>query len=91
MKADHELATLCAVLDVTRSGYHVWVKAEASQRAQTDALLLPKIQAVHRQHQGRFGAPRIHDQLAKQGHSHGCKRIARLMQQAGLCGLSPKR
>ena len=91
MKADHELATLCAALDVPRSGYHAWRKAEASQRAQTDARLLPKIQALHRLHKGRFGAPRIQDQLAKQGMKHGCKRIARLLRQAGLRGLSPKR
>ena len=91
MNADHQLAVLCATLAVTRSGYHAWVKAEASQREQTDARLLPEILAVHQQHKGRFGAPRIQDQLAKQGFKHGCKRIARLMQQAGLRGLSPKR
>ena len=27
MSAEHELAVLCAVLDVTRSGYHAWLKA----------------------------------------------------------------
>lgn len=91
MKAEHKLALLCAVLDVTRSGYHAWVNAPASARAQTDARLLPKIQELHQLHKSRFGAPRIHDQLTKQGHQHGCKRIARLMRQAGLRGLSPKR
>ena len=91
MSAEHELAVLCAVLDVTRSGYHAWVRAGASERAQTDARLLPKITELHRLHQGRYGAPRIQDQLTKQGLKHGCKRIARLMKQAGLRGLSPKR
>jgi len=91
MSAEHELAVLCAVLDVTRSGYHVWLQAGASAREQTDALLLPKIKELHRLHKSRFGAPRIQDQLTKQGLKHGCKRIARLMRQAGLRGLSPKR
>jgi len=91
MSAEHELAVLCAVLDVTRSGYHAWVQAGTSAREQTDALLLPKIKELHRLHQSRYGAPRIHDQLTRQGLKHGCKRIARLMKQAGLRGLSPKR
>ena len=91
MKVEHELSALCAALAVTRSGYHAWVKAEASARRQADAMLLPKIQALHREHQGRYGAPRIHRELAAQGRKHGCKRIARLMRQAGLRGLSPKR
>ena len=91
MSGEHELAVLCAVLDVTRSGYHAWLKAGASLREQTDARLLPKIQELHRLHKSRYGAPRIHHQLARQGMKHGCKRIARLMKQAGLRGLSPKR
>ena len=91
MNADHELATLCAALAVTRSGYHAWVKAAASARAQAEAVLLPKIQALHREHQGRYGAPRRHRELAAQGRKHGCKRIARRMRQAGLRGLSSKR
>lgn len=91
MKAEHELSALCAALDVTRSGYHAWVQAGPSARAQADAALLPKIRELHRGHKGRYGAPRIRHELAEQGMKHGCKRIARLMRQAGLRGLSPKR
>jgi transposase InsO family protein len=91
MKTEHSLAQLCAALDVTRGGYHAWVQAEASQRERTDATLLPKIRAVHAQHKGRYGAPRIQDALAKQGAHHGGKRIARLMKQAGLRGLCSRR
>ncbi len=59
MKAEHELAALGAALAVTRSGDQAWRTAEASARTQADAVLLPKIQALHRQHKGRYGAPRI--------------------------------
>ena len=90
MSADHERAVLGAVLEVTRSGYHGWLQAGTSARAPTAALLRPQIQERHRLHQSRFGAPRLHDRLTKQGMKHGCKRLARLMQQAGLRGLSPK-
>ena len=64
MKAEHSLAMLCAVFDVQCSGYHAWVKAEASERERADAQLRPLIRAVHAQHQGRYGAPRIQAELA---------------------------
>jgi transposase InsO family protein len=91
MSAQHELTDLCAAFAVTRSGYHAWRATEPSVRAQTDAALRPQIQALHAQHKGRYGAPRIQDALAKQGQRHGTKRIARLMRQEGLCGLGAKR
>lgn len=86
MKPEHSLAQLCAALDVKRSGYHAWAKAEASERERTDARLLVKIRAVHQHHQGRYGAPRIQHELAAQGDRHGSKRIARLMKAAGIRG-----
>jgi len=53
MKPEHDLAQLCAALDVTRAGYHAWEKAAVSPREQTDATLLPKIRAVYEEHKGR--------------------------------------
>jgi transposase InsO family protein len=91
MKAQHTIAQLCATLGVTDSGYYAWVKAPASVREAQDATLGSKIQALHTRHKGRYGAPQIRAALAQQGESHGTKRIARLMKQAGLRGQSPKR
>ena len=91
MKAEHTLSQLCAAFGVKRSGYHAWARAEASPRERTDAQLLPKIHAVHQQHQGRYGAPRIQAELAGQGQRHGGKRIARLMKADGLRGLCARR
>ena len=91
MKSDHSLAQLCAAFDVKRSGYHAWVQAGASLRARTDAALLPKIRAVFARHKGRYGSPRIQDELADQGARHGGKRIARLMKAAGLRGRCSRR
>jgi putative transposase len=91
MSAEHDLTALCAAFDVTRSGYHAWQAAGPSAREQADAALRPQIQALRARHKGRYGAPRIQDALPKQGLPHGTKRIARLMRQAGLRGLCPKR
>jgi transposase InsO family protein len=46
---------------------------------------------VHEDSRGRYGAPRIHAELARRGRRHGRKRIARLMRQAGIRGRVPKR
>lgn len=91
MRTEHSLSQLCAAFDVKRSGYHAWAKAEASQRERTDAALLVQIRTVHARHKGRYGAPRIQDELADQGAKHGVKRIARLMRGAGLKGLGARR
>lgn len=91
MKTEHALAQLCAALDVKRSGYHAWRKAQASEHERTDAVLLRKIRTVHQQHQGRYGAPRIRHELAEQGDRHSGKRIARLMKAAGLRGRCARR
>ncbi|MDO8944638.1 MAG: IS3 family transposase [Desulfobacterales bacterium] len=89
--ATHSLTQLCAAFEVKRSGYHAWVKAGASKRERTDAELRPKIRTVFELHKGRYGAPRIQQELAGQGVKHGCKRIARLMKEDGLRGLCSRR
>ena len=46
---------------------------------------------MHEESKGRYGAPRIHAELRRQGHRHGRKPIARLMRCAGIRGRTPKR
>ena len=91
MSGDYPIGPLCAALELSPSGYYAWVQARPSARQQQDALLLVQIQALHAQHRGRYGAPRIQHDLAQAGRRHGTKRIARLMKQVGLRGLGPKR
>ena len=50
-----------------------------------------RITAEHKRSKGRYGAPRIHAELRRQGRRHSRKRVARLMRQAGLAGRAPKR
>src|SRR5205085_11612114 len=40
---------------------------------------------------GTYGAPRVHAELAAQGIRVGRKRVARLMSQAGLAGVSRRK
>lgn len=91
MKTEHSLAQRCAALEVKRSGYHAWEQAAPSPHERTDAELRPKIRTVHAQHHGRYGAPRLQEELAERGDRQGCKRIARLMKKAGLRGRCSRR
>jgi transposase InsO family protein len=81
----------CELLKVSRAAFYQHVSGKASQRGRQDAELTSQIQAVHQESKGRYGAPRIHAELARRGRRHGRKRVARLMRSAGICGKKPKR
>lgn len=80
----------CELLKVSRAAFYEHLKGP-SRRDQADAELTSEIQAVHGESKGRYGAPRVHAALRRRGRSHGRKRVARLMRQAGLAGRAAKR
>ena len=90
-QAVHPVAALCRTLGVSPSGYYAWRKRPLSSRTRADVELTAQIAAVHRDSRGTYGAPRIHAELAAQGHRLGCKRVARLMRSAGLQGVSRRK
>jgi putative transposase len=90
-QATYPIATMCRLLGVSASGYHAWTKRRPSQRARTDAALIEKIGAAHETSRGTYGVPRVHAELAAKGIRVGRKRIARLMSQRGLAGVSRRK
>jgi transposase InsO family protein len=80
----------CALLKVSRAAFYAWLSGP-SQRERDDTELTGQIQAVHSESRGRYGAPRVHAELARRGRRHSRKRIARLMRTAGIRGKTPKR
>jgi putative transposase len=90
-RAIHPVATLCRVLGVSSSGYYAWSKRSLSRRGKGDAVLIERIGAIHAASKGTYGAPRIHAELQANGIHVGKKRVARLMCQAGLSGVSRRR
>lgn len=87
-KEEHRIATMARVLGVSRSGYYAWKTRPLSSRARTDELLKKEISSVHADHQGTYGAPRIHGELQRQGWRVSRKRVARLMRELGIHGLA---
>ena len=90
-KADYPLAALCRALHVSRSGYYAWAGRKVSARAQADAELTARIAAAHARSRRTYGAPRIHAELRAAGVRCARKRVARLMQTAGLVGCHRRR
>ena len=91
-KAEHSIKTMCRVLGVSRSGFHAWVSRPPSARAVEDKRLLERIGEIHEANREVYGSPRIHAELVlADGERVGRKRVERLMRQAGLSGLVPKR
>src|SRR5256884_9414865 len=67
------------------------MKRRPSRRAATDAALIGEIRAAHAASRGTYGAPRIHAELTAKGMRGGRKRVARLMSQTGLAGVSRRK
>jgi putative transposase len=82
---------MCRVLGVSTSGYYAWRRRGPSPRALEDAHLTERIRHYHRRSDETYGAPRIHADLADEGHRVGRKRVARLMQAAGLQGVTRRK
>lgn len=90
-QAMYPIATMCRVLEVSTSGYYAWRKRGESKRALEDAWLLERIETIHEESRGTYGSPRIHAELRAQGIRVGRKRVARLMREAGIQGVSRRK
>ena len=91
-KAEHSIAMMCRVLEVSRSGYHAWASRPLSARAVQDARLTARIRELHALRRRVYGSPRIWaDLVVDDGERIGRKRVERLMRQAGLSGLITKK
>jgi putative transposase len=90
-QANYPIATMCRVLGVSTSGYYAWLKRQSSQHSREDTILTDRIRWIHLRSRGTYGAPRIHAELYDEGVHVGRKRVARLMQAAGLQGVSRRK
>ena len=90
-KAHYPVTVLCRVLEVARSGYYAFESRTPSDRARADARLVVKIRAVHQRGRRKYGSPRVHEKLTKQGVSVGRHRVARLMKENDIRALRPRR
>lgn len=88
-KAEHKISRLCKVLGVTRQGFYAWRRRGPSLRSLGDAELARLIVTVYDGSHRTYGAPRVQLELADDhGVRVGRKRVARLMRELGIEGVS---
>ena len=75
---------MCALYQVTRSGYYAWRRRGNSARRRQDRLLLDAIRAAFDRSRRTYGSPRIHRALRAAGVRISRRRVGRLMCEAGL-------
>ena len=80
-------------LSIPSSTYYRWRRAETEPcaRRRQDAELTGRIRQVHEESGGIYGSPRVHAVLKRNGVHVGRERVERLMREAGLVGISPRR
>ena len=79
------------MLQVARSGFYAWCRRPLGARQQQNSQLIAHIRACYRAALGRYGSPRIHQDLRAHGLLVGRHRVARLMRLEGLRSLSRPR
>jgi transposase InsO family protein len=89
--AGHNVAKACGLLEVSKSAYYERRKGVPSARQLSDAELLIKIKAIHKESKGTYGAPRIHRELLHRHIACGKRKVTRLMRMAGLEGRCKRR
>ncbi|MER7489468.1 IS3 family transposase [Streptomyces sp. NPDC126497] len=80
-------------LRIPSSTYYRWRRAKRPpcERRRRDTELTRQIQQIHADSAGIYGSPRVHAVLKRQDVHVGRKRVERLMREAGLAGISPRR
>lgn len=83
-KAHYPVRMLCRLLAVSRAGFYAWRRNGPSAREREDVQLGVEVAAIYAEKRGRYGSPRVHDELHDRGRRVGRKRVARLMRERGL-------
>lgn len=83
-KAALPIERMCALLDVSVSGYYAWRRRGPSRRQLDDMVYLAHIRARFVESNETYGSPRMHVELREDGLTIGRHRVARLMRDNAL-------
>ncbi|QTA36803.1 IS3 family transposase [Streptomyces sp. CA-256286] len=90
-QSNHNVKRACELLKVSRTAFYARRNGTPGPRAVRDLELTEKITEAHENSRGTYGAPRVHAVLQREGERCGRRRVARLMQDAGLQGRHRRR
>ena len=81
---EFRVTRMCAVLEVSRSGYYDWCGRRESRRRGRDRVLIKEIRHVHESHKEAYGTVKTWLALNEVGIRCGKHRVARLRSLAGI-------
>lgn len=90
-RAQHDVSRLCIMVGVTRQGFYAWRQRDPSLRSRQDQQLKDLIMAAYEKSWRTYGVPRMHAELCDQDVHVAKKRVARLMREIGIEGVSRRR
>ncbi|MDY0406672.1 IS3 family transposase [Virgibacillus sp. 179-BFC.A HS] len=90
-KDDYSIRTMCETLDIPKSTYYQSLNKTESNRDRENREFTEKIIQIHEESKKRYGAPKIHETLEKQGHKISLKRVQRLMKVADIRSIIVKK
>lgn len=88
------VTSLCRVCGVSRSAFYAWSRRQdrgPDEGAWDEAILANRLYDLWRTSRRRYGAPRLHAALAREGTRVSEKRVASLMAALGISGKSGRR
>ena len=84
------VARMCALLDVSKSGFYEWRGRPVSAAQRRRELLAEKIRTLFEAFDGTYGYRRIHAVLVRAGERVGPKLVGKLMSEIGLVPVQPR-
>ena len=84
------VAQMCALLEVSKSGYYEWGSRPQSTAAERRGLLKVKIKALFDANDEEYGYRRMHEALARGGEQCCPELVRRLMRELGLESCQPR-
>jgi len=78
----YPLALLCALLEVSVSGFRAWLRGGSPERKRpTDTQVVTLMRAIHAEVKAAYGSPRMLRELRERGFPVGKARVERLMRE----------
>nr|WP_241992928.1 IS3 family transposase [Cryobacterium frigoriphilum] len=90
-KTNFTITRMVRLLEVSRSGYYVWLDRKPSDRAIRRENIEQKVAWFHGDSDEVYGSPRILADLRADGETISRKTVAKTMQRLGLVGICPKK
>lgn len=84
------VARMCALLEVSKSGFYEWRGRPVSAAQRRRELLADMVRALFEAFDATYGYRRIHAELVRAGERVGPELVRKLMREMGLIPVQPK-